>query len=111
MTLDDDANEGFDGRLAGRDLYGAGLYFTMDFCKAATYGMNRSSGCTILARVVLGHPYMATGPMKSHKRPPIAEPHGVPHDSVIARPGIPNGLSRGQLHWEFVVPSEQAFPE
>jgi len=103
--------QGFDDRLAGRDLYGAGLYLTSDFCKAAQY--TTEGCCVFLARVVLGHPYMATGPMKTHKRPPIAEPHGVPHDSVIASPGIPNGNGRKdkQVHWEFVVPSEQAYPE
>ena len=43
---------------------------------------------------VHGHPYMATGPMLSAKRPPIVQPYGVPYDSVIARPGTPKGRGR-----------------
>merc|ERR1712232_1476218 len=72
--------QGFDDRLAGRDLYGSGLYLTSDFCKAIQYCKGDKLQLFI-ARVVLGHPFMAQGPMKSHKRPPIAEPYGVPHDS------------------------------
>ena len=86
------------------------------FCKAATYSVDSirsgSSGFVILARVVLGHPYMAEGPLTGQGRPPICSPHNVPHDSVIARPGTPKGQVRGKhIHWEFVVPSEQAYPE
>eukprot|EP00747_Dinoflagellata_sp_TGD_P036333 gnl/TRDRNA2_/TRDRNA2_138415_c1_seq4.p1 gnl/TRDRNA2_/TRDRNA2_138415_c1~~gnl/TRDRNA2_/TRDRNA2_138415_c1_seq4.p1 ORF type:complete len:274 (-),score=17.16 gnl/TRDRNA2_/TRDRNA2_138415_c1_seq4:82-843(-) len=109
------AAQGFDDRLSGsRDLYGAGIYFTTDSCKALQYcGKSVPQGhyCLFLSRVLLGHPYNATGPMKTHKRPPIAEGYGVPHDSTIARPGIHNTYPNGQVHWEFVVPGSQAYPE
>ena len=39
------------------------------------------------------------------------EGDGVPHDSIVACPGIPNGRAGGQVHWEFVVPGAQAYPE
>ena len=42
--------------------------------------------------------------MKGQKRPPDVDGHGVPHDSIIARPGIPKGKGKGQqVPWEFVV--------
>lgn len=105
------ATQGFDDRLAGRDLYGSGLYLTTDFCKAAQY-CKGATLCLFVARATLGHPHLATGPMNTHKRPPIAEPYGVPHDCIIAKPGIPNGqVNQTQMHWEFVVPSGQAYPE
>ena len=45
-------------------------------------------------------------------QPPLVEGYDVPHDSVIAEPGIPNGTRhQRQVHWEFVVPSAQAYPE
>ena len=44
----------------------------------------------IVARVLLGHPFLAEGPMQTHERPPQMQGYGVPHDSIIARPGIPN---------------------
>eukprot|EP00933_Yihiella_yeosuensis_P017144 TRINITY_DN14401_c1_g3_i3.p1 TRINITY_DN14401_c1_g3~~TRINITY_DN14401_c1_g3_i3.p1 ORF type:complete len:785 (-),score=114.07 TRINITY_DN14401_c1_g3_i3:155-2509(-) len=132
LTLDSSANEvllfhgtsckneqqivrqGFDDRLSGdgRDLYGQGLYLTSDFCKALQYCKHPSDKglCLFIVRAVLGHPYMTKGPRKSSKRPPIVEPYGIPYDSVIARPGISNGQQE-QAHWEFVVPSAQAYPE
>ena len=36
---------------------------------------------------------------------------GARHDSVIARPGIPNGHPDWQVHWEFVVPDVQAYSD
>ena len=105
--------QGFDDRLSGTIgmLYGTGVYFTSNSCKAMQYCNNDAQGgCIFIARVVLGHPYMARGPMRSHKRPPRSS-HGSPHDSVIARPGIANGLGIPQTHWEFVVPDDQIYPE
>eukprot|EP00933_Yihiella_yeosuensis_P068489 TRINITY_DN7416_c3_g1_i1.p1 TRINITY_DN7416_c3_g1~~TRINITY_DN7416_c3_g1_i1.p1 ORF type:complete len:534 (-),score=66.12 TRINITY_DN7416_c3_g1_i1:454-2007(-) len=106
--------QGFDDRLSVLGLYGPGIYLTPDFCKAFQYckDQDKKGFCVFIARAVLGHPYMTNGP-RGRERPPIAEPHGVPYDSVIARPGIPNGQPTHpkQIHWEFVVPSAQAYPE
>merc|ERR1712151_1025441 len=97
-----------------RGLYGRGVYFTTDSCKAQQYCGNGSDRTIILARVLLGHPYITSGPLHSHDRPPIIEAHGVPYDSTLARPGTPKGKGKGkQLHWEFVVQRGdlQAYPE
>ena len=44
-----------------------------------------------IARAILGHPFLTNGPMPTHNRPPEVNDSGAPHDSTIARPGIPNG--------------------
>ena len=121
-TADDNVahilQEGFDDRLSQRKLYGPGIYFTTDACKAAQYCGHGATGCIIIARVLLGHPFLAEGPLPKTERPPLVERHGVPHNSVIARPGIPNGKGKAkgkgkQVHWEFVVPRGdlQIYPE
>lgn len=111
----DITKQGFDHRLSGRDLYGPGVYFTADFCKALQYCKGRDGSgrrCLMLSRVTLGHPFLARGPMQTHKRPPSTEQHGIPHDSIIARRGISNGSQQRQVHLEFVVPEgNQAYPE
>merc|ERR1712217_227110 len=114
--------QGFDDRMCSRGLYGRGVYFTCDSCKALQHCGNSNTRCVILARVILGHPYWAEGPMRTHERPPQVDPEGVPHDSTIVQPGIPNGNTKGagkgkasgkQTHWEFVVSRGdlQAYPE
>ena len=119
-SADHIVQQGFDERLFERGLYGRGIYFTTDACKALQYSGHGPNHCVILARVLLGHPFEACGPMKTHERPPIAKGYGVPHDSTVARPGIPNGKGKGkgkgmgqQAHWEFVAPRGdlQAYPE
>merc|ERR1712107_737082 len=80
----DIVRQGFDERLTRRGLYGRGVYFTTDACKALQY--SAGGGCFILARVLPGHPFLAEGPMDSYERPPIAEASGFPHDSTVARP-------------------------
>ena len=89
-TTDEKAQEivkqGFDERLTQRQLYGRGVCFTTDACKAMQYVGNGSSRCIIVARVLLGHPFIAQGPMLTHERPPIAPGYGVPHDSIVAQP-------------------------
>ena len=90
------AKQGFDDRLSEGVLYGAGIYFTLDFCKALKYSKDRDQEgrcCFLVARVALGHPYMAEGPMRTHRRPPMVDGLDVPHDSVIAAPGIPDRKS------------------
>merc|ERR1711879_901380 len=92
-------NQGFDERCAERTLlYGGGNYFTVDLCKATQY-CDDNCGCLLISRVILGHAFEAQGPM-TDRRPPTAHGYGVPHDSVVARPGIPNGYYGGQIHWE-----------
>ena len=49
------------------NLYGAGTYFTTHACKAIEYSSKNSDNgpcCLIVARVALGHPYMA--PSREH---------------------------------------------
>ena len=62
--------QGFDQRLAQRRLYGRGIYFTAESCKARQVGKrHHDTSCIMLTRVVLGHPFMAEGPMTKHERP------------------------------------------
>merc|ERR1712061_256145 len=60
---DDIALQGFDDRMNRRNLYGIGVYLTIDACKAAQYC---EGGELVIARAILGHPYLATGPMETH---------------------------------------------
>lgn len=111
------ARQGFDERLTHRMLYGRGVYFTTDACKALQYCGDTDGGCIIVARVLLGHPFLAEGPMNKCERPPEVEGTGFQHDSIVVRPGIANGVKgkgKGvQVHWEFVVPrgDSQIYPE
>merc|ERR1712062_441127 len=86
------AAQGFDERLA--ELDGHGIYFSAEACKAAQYCGD--SGCIIVARVVLGHPFLAKGPMPTHRSAPEVE----------------DGSGQ-QSHSGFVVPcaDSQAYPE
>eukprot|EP00929_Paragymnodinium_shiwhaense_P063300 TRINITY_DN31633_c0_g1_i1.p1 TRINITY_DN31633_c0_g1~~TRINITY_DN31633_c0_g1_i1.p1 ORF type:complete len:593 (-),score=40.33 TRINITY_DN31633_c0_g1_i1:259-2037(-) len=104
--------QGFDDRMANREMYGPGVYFTTDLCKAIQYSKPDPVGkrCFLLSRVVLGNPYMAPRQMHRVKRPPEG-PDGQPHDSIVARRGIPNGTPNNQVHLEFVVRDTQAYPE
>lgn len=54
--------QGFDDRLTSHTLYGAGVYFTTDFCKVLDCCKDQDTNgwhYLLLARVVLGHPFMA----------------------------------------------------
>ena len=108
--------QGFDDRLSTRNLYGRGVYFTTDSCKAEQYCGNPGAPgfrTIIVARVLLGHAFLAEGPMETHQRPPPVNGTSIPHDSTIARPGISKGKGEGkqQIHLEFVVQGSQAYPE
>ena len=115
----DIARQGFDGRLSRRALYGSGVYLTVDACKAADpqYCGNQATSFMIVARAILGHPFLAQGPMPKHNRPPWVEGTDILHDSTIAIPGIPTGKGNGkgkrlqQQHWEFVLPDSQLYPQ
>lgn len=124
-SVDQIVHQGFDERLSRRSLYGQGVYFTTDPCKVDQYcgDVDDSPVRTmILARVLLGNPFFAEGPMQTDSRPPLVHATGLPHDSIVAQPGIPNGKGKGQgkrkrkgkqAHWEFVVShgSLQVYPE
>ena len=88
--------QGFDERLCSRGLYGRGVYFTRESCKALQYCDEGRDRCLILARVLLGDLFWAKGPMRTHKRPPEVDGHGLPHDSIIVRRGIPHGKSKSK---------------
>lgn len=109
------ARKGFDC-VAERHLFGTGVVMTTDACKAVQQCSFGDNGCIIVARVVLGHPFVAQGPIENHERPPLASTYGVPHDSIIAHPGITNGQIKGkgkgkQTHCDFVVPrGNQSYP-
>lgn len=111
------ANFGFDERLARENgLYGQGVYFTDQSCKSFQYSGAKwqNSGCLIIARVILGHPCEAQGPLRNLKVEPLVDDNspskGRCH-SVIARPGIPQGSGK-QVHREFVLfNGTQAYPE
>eukprot|EP00929_Paragymnodinium_shiwhaense_P095120 TRINITY_DN56098_c0_g1_i1.p1 TRINITY_DN56098_c0_g1~~TRINITY_DN56098_c0_g1_i1.p1 ORF type:complete len:560 (+),score=45.52 TRINITY_DN56098_c0_g1_i1:339-2018(+) len=116
-NVDGITKEGFIHQLSDRNLYGKGVYFAADFCKAMQYAKEADSNgrlCVIIARVVLGHPYMARGSM-NNQRPPLVENRDTRHHSTIAKRGIPNdprNKASRQKHIEFVIPDGvQAYPE
>ena len=115
--IDQIANFGFDERLARESgLYGQGVYFTDQSCKSFQYSgaKSQNSGCFIIARVILGHPYHALGPLKHLKVEPMVDSNdpskGRCH-SVVAEPGTPT-IGQKQVHRELVLFSgAQAYPE
>ena len=50
----------------------------------------------IVCRAVLGHPYLAKRQLPNSLRPPLVENYDMPHDYVIAKPGVPNGKGQGK---------------
>eukprot|EP00931_Biecheleriopsis_adriatica_P079149 TRINITY_DN5255_c0_g1_i5.p1 TRINITY_DN5255_c0_g1~~TRINITY_DN5255_c0_g1_i5.p1 ORF type:complete len:428 (+),score=46.78 TRINITY_DN5255_c0_g1_i5:225-1508(+) len=108
------AKLGFDERVARGGRYGDGAYFAENSCKSHQYSdMCAETGerCMILARVVLGIPYLTNGPMKSCRRPPLNPVTEVPFNSVVANPGIRTDTGP-QQHREFVIfDRRQAYPE
>ncbi|CAE7024018.1 Tiparp [Symbiodinium sp. KB8] len=123
------AGFGFDGRLARETgLYGQGVYFTDQSCKALQYSgavsvprwgafptTGSGEGFFIIARVILGHAKDAEGPLKSTKvEPPVdpGDPSKGRFHSVIAQPGTLKNQWRRQVHREFVIfNGAQAYPE
>ena len=119
--IDQIMNFGFDERLARESgLYGQGIYFTDHSCKSLQYSgaaprTHGSAGHLIIARVILGHPHNAAGPLRKLKVEPMVDPNdpseGRCH-SVIAQPGIPKTSGNEQVHREFVLfNGAQAYPE
>eukprot|EP00929_Paragymnodinium_shiwhaense_P092370 TRINITY_DN52244_c0_g1_i1.p1 TRINITY_DN52244_c0_g1~~TRINITY_DN52244_c0_g1_i1.p1 ORF type:complete len:447 (-),score=61.33 TRINITY_DN52244_c0_g1_i1:31-1371(-) len=108
------AEQGFDERHCNRGLYGNGVYFTPDTCKAAQSHYTGEDGCIIISRVTLGHPYFADTAMAGKGRPPDIPGRERPHDATIARPGISKGKGKGtQVHNEVVMSRCEAlvYPE
>ena len=59
------------------------------------------TGCIIVARAVLGHPFVAEGPMQGYDRPPRVEGLHAFHDSTIVPFAILKGKGKGKgLHSE-----------
>eukprot|EP01006_Ploeotia_vitrea_P053573 TRINITY_DN67800_c1_g1_i1.p1 TRINITY_DN67800_c1_g1~~TRINITY_DN67800_c1_g1_i1.p1 ORF type:complete len:218 (-),score=3.31 TRINITY_DN67800_c1_g1_i1:41-694(-) len=118
------AQNGFDVSFNKRSLYGKGLYFTDQWCKAVQYATSNSddesdsSGCVIVARVVLGDVFL----LPSDKSPVISGRHipyyGIPgverntYHSLWAKAGHTKWGKNVQLHNEFVVQDgRQCYPE
>jgi len=100
------AQFGFDERFSD-GMYGFGLYFTPDACKALQYSHEDESGiCTLLlSRVLVGNPYYTQRTCRDIRHPPEkCEDTGLLFDSVIARPGPMPGAPRNvQHHTEVVI--------
>ena len=60
------------------------VYFVSQFRKAQQYskGADQEGYCLFVSRVILGNLFIAEGPMKTHKRPPLVDGRDVPHDCV-----------------------------
>ena len=104
---------GFDERVGAMGgLYGAGTYFANQSCKAGQYATADNNGVKsiIIARVVLGDPFYATGMMRNERRPPNRNNKfapGLTWDSVIAN------SAGSQIHREFILYGHNAvaYPE
>ncbi|CAK9020149.1 unnamed protein product [Durusdinium trenchii] len=126
------ANEGFDSRIArSGGLYGSGTYFAAQTCKSAQYATHKGReekasrqmiGTVLVARVAIGDPFYTPKQCPDQKRPPKkpgsrcqggASKTTMEYDSIIAKPGIPNGQRNGQqAHMEFVTFAlHQSYPE
>ncbi|CAE7562345.1 TNKS2 [Symbiodinium sp. CCMP2592] len=118
------AKKGFNERLSGsKGLYGQGIYFADQSCKCYQYSgaAGGSDGIFIVARVLLGDPFIAKGTMLGEREAPERDPSRSPsrYNSVIADAGTPhvphaNGLTSAsaQVHREYIVyDGGQAFPE
>ena len=118
-------SSGLDPRLARESgLYGAGVYFTPQRCKAWQYATLNECGerFILLCRVTLGHPHETDRVMKGEKAPPvIIGTDNVRADSVVAYEGPKAtrhpltgwpGPTRNQVHTEYVVfERTQIYPE
>merc|ERR1711957_356195 len=104
---------GFDIRYtnSGGNLYGDGLYFTKDVCKADQYTDQSGRRCIVISRVAPGDPVYVTA-QYAGKHPPPRDPNDLAKgrfDSIVVDPAR---SQRGQAHWEYVLfESSQAYPE
>jgi len=113
-NIDAILKEGLDEHLSRMEgLYGAGIYFSDEACKALQYS-DRGPHYLLFCRVVLGKPYYTKNTLPSMRslkelksRPGLLEtPNAAGHDSVIVNPGpVQNHPSKSgkQVHREFVI--------
>lgn len=126
-TADVIAEHGFDERVASlQGLYGAGIYFANQSCKASQYcepkkadplylnmGQQKKDVKTlIVARVALGDPFYTMSSLSKQRRPPERSTRtgwkpGLLYDSVVVNAGDNN-----QVHRELILyDHKQAYPE
>merc|ERR1712039_802380 len=100
------ARFGFDERFS-KGMYGYGLYFTPDACKALQYSEEDDFGIhtLLLSRVIVGDPHYTQTSCPDIRHPPEkCADTGVLYDSVVANPQLMPGAPRGvQHHTEVVV--------
>eukprot|EP00435_Cladocopium_sp_Y103_P019436 s3431_g4.t1 len=113
-NIDSILKEGLDEHLSRLEgLYGAGIYFSDEACKALQYS-DSGAHYLLFCRVVLGRPYYSKNTLPSmrslkelKKRQGLLETPDVDgHHSVIVNPGpVQNhpSASGKQVHREFVV--------
>ena len=104
------SKHGFDERVGNvMGLYGAGVYFANQSCKAGQYTEKGKDNKTmIISRVMLGDPFYIAGKMQQARRPPDRKkgPVGTTYDSVVAN------QTQTQIHREFIIyEHRQAYPE
>ena len=90
--------EGFDVRVANlKGLYGAGIYFAEQACKALQYAEPDGQGLRYMfyCRVALGRAFATKGTMQDQRRPPPG------YDSIVSNSRVAN--QGHQVHQEFVV--------
>ena len=109
-------HHGFDERMSNLSgLYGAGVYFANQSCKAAQYAKDSGVKTLIVARVTLGDAHYASVMMQQYRRPPERDTRygwkpGVTYDCVVANSGAM--LHGTQAHRELIVyDHRQAYPE
>jgi len=128
-SLDAIMAEGLDEHLSQLNgLYGGGIYFSDEACKALQYtdaGDTGDTRCLLYCRVTLGRPYFTRNTLKSlrtlkrlpemHQRGDLLRPPDpAGHDCVVASRGAMVGhpSACGQLHREFVIfDGALAYPE
>ena len=54
-----------------------GLAFRTRIEEVGGKGADQQGYCLFVSRVILGDPFMAEGPMKTRKRPPLVDGHVV----------------------------------
>ena len=105
------AKEGFDPSQSNKlSLYGAGIYFSENSCKALQYAPQTRAGerVLIICRVLMGNSYNTNNSLQGHREPPEVE--GKRFDSVFAQEG--KGNKKRQKHNEYITYSaDQVYPE
>eukprot|EP00811_Abedinium_folium_P020300 NODE_2927_length_2120_cov_3.662318.p1 GENE.NODE_2927_length_2120_cov_3.662318~~NODE_2927_length_2120_cov_3.662318.p1 ORF type:complete len:552 (-),score=103.19 NODE_2927_length_2120_cov_3.662318:353-2008(-) len=106
--------EGFDLRRSGTGagaLYGEGIYFASEPCKANQYTKQEGLRSMIIARVAVGDPSFPKHGCKGRlpNLRDITDDRKGRYDSHVI---IPSNSERGQAHLEYVIfNSDQVYPE